>query len=151
MYSRVFPPHRKHASEVDHLKKTAAADKKQALEQLKQVKDTERLRAVNEAQDYTQKLADKRLQEVREEHKGEISKMDDVIARWQREVRAREAVIGQLDAAKQRVGERLMDVKFHFQDFINRVKMFEAGQSDYLLPPMYLDEIERNGILSKPL
>ena len=143
--------HRKHETEFNEYKKFAADDKKQALETLKNTKDTERIRAVKEAQDFTQKVADKRLREVREEHKTEICKYNDVVSSWQDEVRAREVIIGQLEKSKAKVGDKLLEVRYFFQDFINRVKMFEEGQSDYLLPPMYLEEIERNGVLSQPL
>merc|ERR1711974_89975 len=102
-------------------------------------------------QEFTQKVADKRLRDVREEHKCELDRYNEIIKSWQGEVRNREVIIGQLEKSKQRVGDKLLEVRYYFQDFINRVKLFEAGQSDYLLPPMYLEEIERNGVLAKPL
>ena len=136
---------------MKELKQFAIDDKKQALEQLKQVKETERARAVKEVQEFTQKVADKRVREIREEHKAEVAKYGEIVASWQDEVKARESSIQQLEVSKVKVGEKLLEVKYYFQDFINRVKLFENGQTDYLLPPMYLEEIERNGVLSKPL
>ena len=140
-----------HAAEVDSLKKTMMDEKRKALEQLKATKDQERVRAVKEAQEFTQKVADKRAQEIRDAHKLELAKLDKIIENWQQEVKGREAIIGQLERAKKNVSDKLLEVRFYFQDFINRVKIFEAGQSDYMLPPMYLEEIERKGVLSKPL
>ncbi|GFR64864.1 chromosome 6 open reading frame 163 [Elysia marginata] len=140
-----------HAAEVDHLKKTMTEDKRKALEQMKATKDQERVRAVKEAQEFTQKVADKRAQEIRDTHKLELAKMDKIIGEWQQEVKGREVIIAQLERAKKNISDKLLEVKFYFQDFINRVKIFEAGQSDYMLPPMYLEEIERKGVLSKPL
>jgi len=100
---------KKHETEFNEYKKFAADDKKQALETLKNTKDTERIRAVKEAQDFTQKVADKRLREVREEHKTEICKYNDVVSSWQDEVRAREVIIGQLEKSKAKVGDKLLD------------------------------------------
>lgn len=139
----------KHAAELEKSKKDAAEDKAWELASLTAYKDLQREKAVKETHEKEQKIAKEKLERLKHENDAALARDYNKVLEHVVEVEELKAEIANLKKEKERVGEYLMVTRKHFQDFINRMREFDAGQSDYMLPPAYLDEIEKGLMIAE--
>nr|KAG5690851.1 hypothetical protein BaRGS_031203 [Batillaria attramentaria] len=139
----------KHAVETEKIRTEAMQDKAKAITALTVAKDEERANAVAQACERERKIATEKLDKMRKEGQKalerEYKKMVEMIV----EIEGLKVQIQEVEKRKERVSEYLMVTRQHFQDYIDRMKAFYPGQADYMLPPAYLDEIERGLMVAK--
>ena len=134
---------------VQDLRKTHVVEMAQSLALLTANKDQQRRQAVQKAHEFEQKVTKDVLLELREKCEAEIAlvsaKVNDNVFEIDRVTRQ----MDELDKEKARLVEFLKTTRFWFQDFIDRVQQVRKGHADFMLPPAYIEEIERGLMLAE--
>ena len=131
--------------------KEAAADKQLALRNLQHEKDIEKAKAVQDAEARERRIAREKsdalsrqfeaviqgLKTEIENNKGEINKLNEKID-------DKESVIATVETC-------VLDTRRDFQDFIDSLPPYDRQQAEFLIPRIYLDELEKKGYYIEPL
>ncbi|KAH3785055.1 uncharacterized protein LOC127841122 [Dreissena polymorpha] len=123
----------------------AENEKSQALKELRDSKDIDRAKAVQEAESRERQIATEKLQaltsmyeKVFDEMKKENDNAYEVLNNLQSEK-------AQIEKQKIDVENCFMDTRKDFQDFIDNLPPYDKMQADFMLPRIYLDELEKKG------
>ena len=129
----------------------AAAEKQQALRELQYEKDIEKAKAVQDAEERERRLGKIRLDSLAKqsddfakELKTEIEKNKNEIDRLNEIIRNKEQNIENLEMC-------LFDTRKDFQDFIDNLPPFHKNQAEFMMPMVYLDELEKKGYVIQHL
>lgn len=134
---------RKYTAEIKTIKQEAAEVKAKELAALTKSKDAERVNAVVEVREREQELAKERLEKVKRDCQAAMEREYRKVVEHIVEIESLKMQIESIEKKKERISQFLATTREKFQEFINRMKKFDAGQSDYMLPPAYIEEIER--------
>ncbi|KAL8579982.1 hypothetical protein ACOMHN_054104 [Nucella lapillus] len=140
----------KHEAVVEHLRKIHVVEKAQSLAQLSLKKDQEREEAVKEAHDYEQKLTKEIVTRVKAKLKAQLHQESDKIHDKLIQIENLTKQVEEVEREKERLAEFLKTTRFWFQDFIDRVQSVQKGMADYMLPPAYVEQIERGLMSAEP-
>ncbi|KAJ8317491.1 hypothetical protein KUTeg_005395, partial [Tegillarca granosa] len=121
--------------------RTAAEDKQKALKALQEEKDRILVEKVRSVEERERKIMNEKLQKLTKMYEEQITQLKSQIHEKCAEIEELLAQISALEIAKKNVECALVETKESYQDFINRVAPFEVGQSDFLLHPIYVDEV----------
>ncbi|XP_050397651.1 chromosome partition protein Smc [Patella vulgata] len=133
---------RKYAQELEDIKTKALQEKDEAIQTIIQQKDQERIKAVQEAIDQEVVKANKHISQLMIQNQQEIEKIEKVILDKNSVIDELQKEIVKVETVKSKLKKSLLEIRQEFQTFIDRMKFFDDGQSDYLLPSLYLDEFE---------
>lgn len=142
---------RANKQKFDNAMAQAAADKQQSLRDLQLEKDLEKAKAVQDAEARERRIAREKSESLSgqfnavisdlrneiENNKIEIQRLNDKIAEKERNIDTLEAC--------------LLDTRKDFQDFIDSLPPYDKRQADFLIPRIYLDELENKGYNIQPL
>lgn len=121
--------------------KKSEEQKKKALADLEASKNKEMATKIKKTEETERKKADETLQQTKKQYEAEISKLKVDLKEKQAEITKLVRNIQALEVAKSNVEANLLELHSEYQNFVNRVQPFEAGMSDYLIKPVYIDEI----------
>jgi ActR/RegA family two-component response regulator len=116
-------------------------ERKKALTEQMEAKHKEMTEKISHIEKSERKKAEDALQATKQSYEVEIVKLKAEIQDKVDDINKHVKSIKALELAKSNVEVKLMEVYTGYQDFINRVKPFEKGMSDYLLNPVYIDEV----------
>lgn len=123
----------------------AAAEKQQALRELQYEKDIEKAKAVKDAEARERRLAKERADALTRQFEAVISDLKDEIEKNKREIERLNETISKRDNNTKTLETCLFDTRKDFQDFIDTLPPFHKMQADFLIPRVYLDELEKKG------
>lgn len=129
--------------------RTAAEEKQKALKALQEEKDRILVEKVRSVEERERKIMNEKLEKLTKMYEEQIIQLKSQIHVKCAEIEELLAQIAALEIAKKNVECALVETKESYQDFINRVAPFEVGQSDFLLNPVYVDEIGKVEQVSK--
>ncbi|OWF49256.1 uncharacterized protein C6orf163 homolog [Mizuhopecten yessoensis] len=123
----------------------AKEEKRMALIELETAKNSERVKAVAEVEQRERSITVEKIKLLTAEFQQKIVKLGKEIQEKLAEIKKREKQILEVEAEKKKVEAVLADTQRDFQDFIDRIQHFEdkSGQADYMVRPVYLDEITK--------
>ncbi|XP_076101308.1 uncharacterized protein C6orf163 homolog [Mytilus galloprovincialis] len=121
--------------------KKAETEKTKAVTDLEASKNKEMTEKISKTEENERKKADNTLQATKQKYEAEITQLKGDIQKQKAEINKYLKNIQALELAKLNVETKLHEVYTGYQDFINRSQPFEPGMSDYLLQPVYIDEV----------
>ncbi|XP_069124859.1 uncharacterized protein C6orf163 homolog [Argopecten irradians] len=123
----------------------AKEEKRVALIDLEKAKDSERVKAVAEVEQRERSIAAEKIKELTKDFQQKIVLLGQEIQAKLEEIKKREKLILEVEEEKKKVEIVLGETQRDFQDFIDRIQHFEdrTGQADYMVRPVYLDEIAK--------
>ena len=111
----------------------------------------EKTRAVQEAEGRERRIAKELCDTLTRQFEAVVKKLNLEIEEKQTEIRKLINQITETEKSKSNVENCLVDTRKDFQDFIDSLPPFDRTQADFLIPIVYLDELERKGYDVKPL
>ena len=96
---------------------------------------------ISKTEETERKKANDTLQATNKKYEAEIAKLKVEIKEKQAEISKHLKNIQAVEVAKSNVEVKLLELHSEYQNFINRVQPFEPGMADYLIKPVYIDEI----------
>ncbi|XP_060071277.1 uncharacterized protein C6orf163 homolog [Ylistrum balloti] len=123
----------------------AKEEKRIALLELEEAKDRERVKAVAEVEQRERNITVEKIKALTKEFQEKITLLGLEIQEKLAEIKKREQRILEVEEEKKNVEAVLAETQKDFQDFIDRIQHFEdkCGQADYMVRPVYLDEISK--------
>ncbi|KAK3595868.1 hypothetical protein CHS0354_014691 [Potamilus streckersoni] len=137
------------AEKLEKTLKKAEEDKLNALKMLADKKDLEKIQAVSEAETRERNIFKEKQAALTRQNEAVIEKLRCEINDRELEKENLLKTIDGLENNKKVLERCLEDTRHEFQDFINRLRAFDKGQAEFLLKPIYLDELEKKGIYVK--
>ncbi|XP_076471094.1 uncharacterized protein C6orf163 homolog [Babylonia areolata] len=140
----------KHEALIEDLRKAHVVDIAQELALLTVKKDQERDEAVQKAREYEQKLTKDIVSKMTAKFEAEIKQESEKIYDKIIQIQDLKTQLDSAEKEKERLAEFLHTTRFWFQDFIDRVQQVQKGYADFILPPAYIEEIERGLMNAQP-
>lgn len=129
----------------------AANEKAKALKELRDTKDLEKACAVQDAEERERRISKEKCAAITRQFEAVIKDLKLEIENNKSEIRRLKDNIAELENSKGSVENCLVDTRKDFQDFIDYLPPFEKFQADFLIPIVYLDELEKKGYTVKSL
>ena len=136
---------RANQQKFDNAMSEAAADKQQALRSLQHEKDIEKAKAVQDAEGRERRISkeksdalSRQFESVIQALRNEIENNKAEIERLNGKIEDKERIIVTLETC-------VLDTRRDFQDFIDTLPPYDRKQADFLIPRIYLDELEKKG------
>lgn len=129
----------------DTAMKQAENEKTLALKELRDAKDLEKARAVQEAEMRERRISREKVEALTRQYEAVITDLRQEIEEKKNEIKQ---LIGQnadTERQKTQVENCLLDTRKDFQDFIDNLPPYDKTQADFMLPRVYLDELEHKG------
>ncbi|KAL4231451.1 hypothetical protein ACF0H5_009028 [Mactra antiquata] len=120
-------------------------EKEQALEDLRDKKDLEKANKVKDAEDRERRIAQEKLDSLTGQFEAVIASLKREIEAKQEEIRTLINQRSETERQKSHVENCLLDTRKDFQDFIDNLPPYQRMQADFMLPVIYLDELEKKG------
>ena len=124
-------------------------DKAESLALLTAKKDHECEQAVKKAHEYEQKVTKDIVMKLKQTYEARVTQEANKIHDKLIQIEKLKKQVEEVEDEKKRLASFLHTTRFWFQDFIDRVQKVQKGQADFMLPPAYIEEIERG--LMEPL
>lgn len=123
----------------------ANEERKKALSDLVSKQDKAIVKAVADVEEREKRSTVEKIQQLAKEFEHKIIQLGLEIKEKDVEIHKREQRIAEVEEAKKIVESVFSETQKDFQDFIDRIQHFEdkSGQADYMLRPIYLDEIAK--------
>ncbi|KAL3864470.1 hypothetical protein ACJMK2_006149 [Sinanodonta woodiana] len=137
------------AEKLEKSLKKAEEDKQNALKMLANKKDLEKIQAVSEAETRERNIFKEKQAALIRQNESVIEKLQCEISEKELEKENLLKIIDGLEKNKKVLERCLEDTRQEFQDFINRLGAFDKGQAEFMLKPIYLDELEKKGMYVK--
>lgn len=131
--------------------KKAAEELAKALKELRDAKDLEKATAVQNAEARERNIAKEKCQSITGQYEAVVKKLRDEIETSNAEICKLEKQIAEMTKCKDNVENCLLDTRNDFQDFIDKLPPFDKFQADFLLPLVYIEELEKKGYTMKSL
>ncbi|XP_052770516.1 uncharacterized protein LOC128210296 [Mya arenaria] len=125
--------------------KKAQNEKDQALKELRDSKDLDRAKAVQEAESRERRIATEKILSLTRQYEAVIEELRTEITKREEEIKRIISEKAQTEKQKVHVENCLVDTRKDFQDFIDNLPAYDKMQADFLLPRVYLDELESKG------
>lgn len=129
----------------------AAADKQQSLRDLQLEKDLEKAKAVQDAEARERRIAREKSESLSGQFNAVISDLRNEIENNKIEIQRLNDKIAEKERNIDTLETCLLDTRKDFQDFIDSLPPYDKRQADFLIPRIYLDELENKGYNIQPL
>lgn len=126
-------------------------EKELALEKLRDEKDLEKANKVRDAEERQRRIAQEKIDSLTRQYEAVISSLKQDIEKKEEEIRFLVVEKAEVQRQKTQVELCLEDTRKDFQDFIDNLPPYHKMQADFLLPRVYLDELEKKGYQITPL
>ncbi|WAR22104.1 hypothetical protein MAR_016078 [Mya arenaria] len=136
---------RENQKKYDIAIKKAQNEKDQALKELRDSKDLDRAKAVQEAESRERRIATEKILSLTRQYEAVIEELRTEITKREEEIKRIISEKAQTEKQKVHVENCLVDTRKDFQDFIDNLPAYDKMQADFLLPRVYLDELESKG------
>ncbi|KAL5015836.1 hypothetical protein ScPMuIL_005425 [Solemya velum] len=127
-----------HAQAIEQLNKKATDEKHQALQSLHEAKDNERIVAVKKTEEEHRRIILETINKLTQKYENEINNLKNIIALKNAETKKLLATIDTIKVTKEELRQKVISLRDEFQIFINKCGQFNPGQSDYMIPPLYV-------------
>lgn len=114
-------------------------------QELRDAKDLERAKAVQEAESRERRLATEKILALTRQYEAAIEQLRLEIQAHRDEIAQLKSDRTQTEKQKVHVENCLMDTRKDFQDFIDNLPPYDRTQADFLLSSVYLDDLENKG------
>ena len=121
------------------------------LQALRDEKDLEKAKAVQDAETRERRIAQEKSNSLQGQYEAVVNKLNGEIDKSKIEIHKLLNNIVELENSKSEVEKCLMDTRQDFQEFIDTLPPYDIRQAEFLLPQVYLDELEKKGYEVKPL
>ena len=111
----------------------------------------EKTRAVQEAEGRERRIAKELCDTLTTQFEAVIKDLKLEIEDKKDEIRKLINQISEMEKSKSHVENCLVDTRKDFQDFIDSLPPFDRRQADFMIPIVYLDELEKKGYDVQPL
>ncbi|KAK7110139.1 uncharacterized protein C6orf163 homolog [Littorina saxatilis] len=132
-----------HNSLLEDMQKAHVVELASELALLTAEKDKQREDAVNAAHEFEQKVTQDITQKLRQKFEKQSAQESVKINAKNFEISRIGRRMEEIEKEKERLAEYLQTTRKSFQDFIDRVQKMKNGEADFMLPPAYINEIER--------
>lgn len=114
-------------------------------------KDLEKANKVRDAEERQRRIAQEKIDSLTRQYEAVISSLKQEIETKKEEIRFLVVEKAEIIRQKTQVENCLDDTRKDFQDFIDNLPPYHKMQADFLLPRVYLDELEKKGYQITPL
>lgn len=126
-------------------------EKELALEKLRDEKDLEKANKVKDAEARERRIAQEKIDSLTRQFEAVIASLKQEIESKKEEIRILIIEKAEVERQKAQVENCLIDTRKDFQDFIDNLPPYHKMQADFMLPRLYLDELEKKGYQITPL
>lgn len=126
-------------------------EKEEALEKLRDEKDLEKANRVRDAEGRERRIAKEKIDSITGQFEAVIAGLRKDIEAKENEIRKLNSQLMETERQKAEVEKCLLDTRKDFQDFIDNLPPYHKMQADFMLPRVYLDELEKKGYHITPL
>ncbi|XP_053406555.1 caldesmon-like [Mercenaria mercenaria] len=121
------------------------------FQKLRDEKDLEKANKVKDAEERQRRIAQEKIGSLTGQFEAVITSLKQEIESKKDDIFNLVAEKSDLQRQKTQVENCLVDTRKDFQDFIDNLPPYHKMQADFLLPRIYLDELERKGYQITPL
>lgn len=142
---------RANQQKFDNAMSQAAADKQQALRDLQHEKDIEKAKAVQDAEARERRMAREKSESVSRQYEAVINDLRNEIENNKREIQNLDDTIVDKEKLIDTLKTCVLETRKDFQDFIDSLPPYDKRQAEFMIPRVYLDELETKGYNIQPL
>lgn len=124
---------------------------KSTFQKLRDEKDLEKANKVKDAEARERRIAQEKIDSLTRQFEAVIASLKKEIEARKEEIQVLVIEKAETERQKTHVENCLLDTRKDFQDFIDNLPPYHKTQADFMLPRLYLDELEKKGYQITPL